>query len=230
MPRREQWLKGFLFFACLCWKLFEFRSMVRFVKLSYELEWTCWIIGLCRCLNMFSTDWFWQNTAGASTSSTQKRKEQMAPQICLKSWASGHSWKTWIFPTVIRSQQQHGKKFVVPSGSTWRRQISHGASQREMVEGFSCFLRVFINCLCWKLLEFRFIVRIGKLSYESELTKMCLKWLTVNLELLASSHLFQQIDSDKTLQVLRPWHERSRWRRRFAWNLEPVVPAGRVGS
>ena len=58
---------------------------------------------------------------------------------------------------------------------------------------------------------------------------MCLKWVTVNLELLPSSHFFQQIDSDKTLQVLQPWHERSRWRRRFAWNLEPVVPAGRVG-
>ena len=93
--------------------------------------------------------------------------------------------------------------------------------------GFSCFLRVFI-CLCWKLLEFRFIVRIGKLSHESELTKMCLKWVTVNLELLPSSHFFQQIDSDKTLQVLQWRHERSRWSRRSSASLEPVVPAGRV--
>ena len=40
---------------------------------------------------------------------------------------------------------------------------------------------------------------------------------------------FRQIVSDKTLQVLRRRHPRSRWRRRFAWGLEPVDTAGRVG-
>ena len=93
-------------------------------------------LGVVAFFTFFSTDWFWQNTAGAST---KTRKEQMAPQICFKPWASRHSWKTWIFPTVIRSQQQRGKKFVVPSGSTWRRQICLSAWQEEMVEGFLVF-------------------------------------------------------------------------------------------
>ena len=55
------------------------------------------------------------------------------------------TWFPWIFNSVIGSQQQRGKNFMVPSGFTWRRQISIGASQRKMVEGwcwrFSCFLR-----------------------------------------------------------------------------------------
>ena len=41
---------------------------------------------------------------------------------------------------------------------------------------FSCFLRVFI-CVCWKLHEFRSIVRIVKLSYELELICMGLRWI-----------------------------------------------------
>ena len=47
--------------------------------------------------------------------------------------------------------------------------------------------------------------------------------------LIAVSRCFRQIVSDKTLQVLRHWHERSRGRRRFAWGLEPVAAPGRVG-
>ena len=90
---------------------------------------------------MFSTDRWWQNTAGAST---MTRKEQRAPQICLKPWASWHSWKTWIFASVIRSPQQRGKKFVVPNGSIWRRQISVSASQRELVEGFLVYFSAFL--------------------------------------------------------------------------------------
>ena len=162
---------------------------------------------------MLSTDCSWQNTAGAST---QTRKEQMAPQIYLKGWATRRCWKTWIFPTVVRSQHWPGKNCMVPSGWTWRRHISDSASLREMVEGFSCFLRAFI-CLCWKLFEIRSMVRFVKLSCELELT-----WIGYCIP--------AQIDSYKTLQVLRQRRPRSRWRRRFASSLEPIVPAGRVGS
>ena len=115
-------------------------------------SWPVWVsdgLGTCtyRCLNVvFSTDCFWQNTAGASTLT---RKEQRAPQICFKRWVSRHSWKTWFLMAVIRSQQQRGKKFVVQSGSTWRRQISHGASQREMVEGFLVsYVYLFVSVGC----------------------------------------------------------------------------------
>ena len=148
MPRREKWLRTEVsFFMSVLnlslletvWtqKLCQIYEVVVWVGINldgFEMEctWTC---------RLPNTDWFWQNTAGASTLAP---KEQMAPQICFKHWISRRCWKSWFFLTVGRSQQQRGKKFVVPSGSTWRRQISGSALQREMVEGwcwrFSCFL------------------------------------------------------------------------------------------
>ena len=96
------------------------------ISWSWPAEWyTC----TCPCLTVFSTDRCWQNTAGASS---ETRKEQMDPQICLEHWVSHPCWRSWILDNVS-SPQQPGKKSVVPSGSTWR-QISPGASQREMVE------------------------------------------------------------------------------------------------
>ena len=137
---------------------------------GFEMECT----RTCRLPNIFSTDWFWQNTAGAST---ETRKVQMEAQMCFKRWASRRCWKRWFSMAVLKSQQGRGKNCMVPSGSTWRRQISLGASQREMVEGFLVFYGscVFM-CLCWKLLEFKSMVRFVKLSYESELTEMGLRW------------------------------------------------------
>ena len=120
--------------------------------------------------SIFSTDCFWENTAGAST---KKRKEQRAPQICLKRWASRHSWKCCFSTTVLGSQQQRGKNCMVPSGSIWRRQISESASQGEMVKGwcwkgflvFCVYLLVSVGC-CPSSDLHRFV----KLSYELELT------------------------------------------------------------
>ena len=54
-----------------------------------------------------------------------------------------------------------------------------------------------------------------------------LGWVIVYLH-IAVSTCVRQVHSDKTLQVLQLLHERSRWRRRFAWSLEPVATAGRV--
>ena len=44
-----------------------------------------------------------------------------------------------------------------------------------------------------------------------------------------STSCFRQIVSDKTLQVLRHWHERSRGRRRSASSVESVDTAGKLG-
>ena len=123
------------------------------MKLSYDVVWVGvdlygfkmdWVPApACRSPKVLSTDCFWQNTAGASTKTP---KEQMEPQICFKPWATRRCWKSWIFPGVLRSQQQRGKNFVVLSGSIWRRQISIGASQREMVEGFLVFyVHIFVS-------------------------------------------------------------------------------------
>ena len=149
VPRREKWLRGFLVFYVYLFASVgscTSQDLHRFVKLSYDVVWVGvdlygfkmdWVPApACRSPKVLSTDCFWQNTAGASA---QTPKEQRAPQICLKPWASRHSWTSYFFPTVIRSQQQRGKKFVVPSGSIWRRQTSARASQREMVEGFLVF-------------------------------------------------------------------------------------------
>ena len=165
-----------------CWRFSCFlRRFVKFgsgeiceVVVGVGVDWggfkmEC-IPGLSRLPNILSRDWFWQNTAGASA---HTRKEQMAPQICLRRWATRGCWKSWIFTVVPRSLQQRGKNCMVPSGSTWRRRLSACALQREMVEGcwrFSCFLRVFI-CLYWVLLKFRSMMRFLELSYESELTE-----------------------------------------------------------
>ena len=73
------------------------------------------------------------NTAGALVLA---QKEQMEHQIFCKRWVSRRCWKSWIFNSVITSPQQHGKKSVMPSGWTWRRQISISAWQRE---GFLVF-------------------------------------------------------------------------------------------
>ena len=184
VSRREKWLKVFLFSTCIYLSLLE----VFWIQICIDLWSSCmswsWPVMTCmclkrinyiytsayRCVNVFSTDCFWQNTAGASTKTPE---EQMAPQICFKPWASWHSWKSWILPAVRRSQRGRGKKFAMPSGLTWRRQISDSASLREMVEGFLVFC--FPLCLCWKLFEFRSIVRMMKLSYELELTWMGLR-------------------------------------------------------
>ena len=146
---------------------------VQIFEVGVDLDW--FLCGLytctCRSPKVLSTDWFWQNTAGAST---QKRKEQnlqMEPQICLKRWAIHRCWKSWFSPTVLRSQQGPGKKFTVPNGSAWRRHISLGASQREIVEGFLVssvpFCHVSVGC-CPSSDLYRFV----KLSYESKLTWM----------------------------------------------------------
>ena len=51
MPRREKCAKVFLFSPvgiCLCWKLFEFRSIVRIVKCRMSWSWPGWFIdGYC---------------------------------------------------------------------------------------------------------------------------------------------------------------------------------------
>ena len=67
------------------------------------------------------------------------------------------------------------------------------AWQREMVEGFLVFyiLHVFI-CVCWKLHEFRSIVRIVKLSYELELICMGLRWI-VYLQGSQSQRVFDRL-------------------------------------
>ena len=81
------------------------------------------------------------------------------------------------------------------------------------------WLKVFLfsaACIClWKLLEFRSIVRIVKLSYELELICMGFRW-NVYLHFVLVPTCFRQIDSHKTQQVLRQWPPRSRWSRRFA--------------
>ena len=71
-------------------------------------------------------------------------------------------------------------------------------------------------------------VKLSHESYKSKLTWMGLRW-TVHLH-LSQSHgeLYRRIDSDKTLQVLRQWHKRSRWSTRSSASFESVVPAGRV--
>ena len=135
VPRREKWLKV----------LFKYIYMYQFVsvgscsnsgawwdsfKFWYDLEFTWmgfrWMIYLqLSCLNVFSTDWFWQNTAGASTI---KREVHMEHQIFCKHWVIRRCWKSWILAAVLRSQQGPGKNCTVPIGRTWRRQISHCAS------------------------------------------------------------------------------------------------------
>ena len=181
----------------------------------------CWfkmdcLPSFCPPPNLFSTDRCWQNTAGASTLT---RKEQRAPQICLKHWATRRCWKSWILAAVLRSQQGRGKKFVVPSGSIWRMQFSFGALQREMVEGFLVFC--FPLCLCWKLFEFTVDEIVVWVGVDRDGVEMDYAW---------SWHLPNIFfDSDKTLQVLWRRNARSRGRRRFAWSLEPVDTAGSVG-
>ena len=145
----------------------------------------------------------------------------MAPQICLKPWASRHSWKSWFLAAVIRSQQQRGKKFVVPSGSTWRRQISISALAERI--GWGVFL--FPTCIYLSLLD---VVRVQILHrfvklYELEFTCMGLTRI-INLH----STSFRQIDSDKTLQVLQQRPREEQMEPRFAWSLEPFTAAGRV--
>ena len=182
--------------------------------------------------HVFSTDWFWQNTAGAST---QTRKEQTEPQICFKHWISRCCWKSWILLAVPRSQRQRGKKSVMPSGSTWRRHISDSASKREMVEGF-----LFSTCIYLSLLDVvRVLIRKGLWSFRMSwswpvMTCIYLYGFKMNdvndiPPLIAVSTCFRQIDGDETLQVLRQSHASSRWRRRFVWSLESVDTAGRVG-
>ena len=186
-----------------------------------ECTWTC-------CLpNIFSTDCFWQNTAGASA---LEPKEQMEPQICFKPWASRPCWKTWILPTVRRSQQGRGKKSVMLSGSIWRRQISVRASQREMVEGFYCFL-LFSTCIYLSLLD---VVRVQLCIdlWSCRMSPSCPVYgfkMDCVPALVVVPRCFWQIVFDKTLQVLRRHpHPRSRWSRRSASSVESVVPAGRV--
>ena len=68
------------------------------------------------------------------------------------SWSSSRlcnaaTWSSWIFATVIISQQGRGKDSTVPIGRTWRRQISLSASQGEMVEGFLVFCGMHFSLL-----------------------------------------------------------------------------------
>ena len=130
LAERNGW--GFsCFFAACIRKLFEFGSGeicevvvgvgVDRDRFKMECTWTC--PGLVPFPTSFQIDS--SNTAGVSTLT---RKVQMEPQICFKPWVSRRCWKSWIFNCVITSPQQHGKKSVMPSGSTWRRQISLGAS------------------------------------------------------------------------------------------------------
>ena len=95
------------------------------------------------------------------------------------SWISSRlcnaaTWSPWIFNSVIGSRQQHGKNCMEPSGSTWRRQISDSASQREMVWRSSCFFFrcVFVSVVCCPSSN---LYRFVKLSYESKLTWMGLR-------------------------------------------------------
>ena len=159
----------------------------------------------------------------------------MEPQICFKRWVSRPCWKSCVWPTVIRSQQGPGKKFVVQSGSTWRRQISMGAWQREMAEGWLkasfFFQRLFVSVGSgWNPRAWWGLLRFVRLLYESELTWMGLRRI-VYLHFVSDPTRFRQIDSDKpkTLQVLRQRHARSRWSRRSASSVESVATAGRVG-
>ena len=130
LAERNGW--GFSCFIAACIrKLFEFGSGeicevvvgvgVDRDRFKMECTWTC--PGLVPFPTSFQIDS--SNTAGVSTLT---RKVQMEPQICFKPWVSRRCWKSWIFNCVITSPQQHGKKSVMPSGSTWRRQISGSAS------------------------------------------------------------------------------------------------------
>ena len=137
------------------------------------------------------------------------------------------TWHPWIFASVMGSRQQRGKNCMEPIGPTWRRHISLSVSQREIVEGigFSCFLRAFYL----SRLETVWIQKLCQICEvvvcELELTWMGLRWNVRGLVAFPT-----EIVSDKTLQVLQQRHARSRWNRRFAWSLEPVAAAGRLGS
>ena len=119
--------------------------------------------------------------------------KNMAKNVVL--WISSRlcnaaTWSPWIFNSVLASMQQRGKKFVVPIGSTWRRPISHSASQREIVEGFLVFyVYLFVSVGCCPSSD---LYRFVKLSYESKLTCMCLRWI-VYLHLSLSQDVFDRL-------------------------------------
>ena len=104
---------------------------------------------------------------------------------------------------LIRSQQQRGKKFVVPSGSIWRRHISFRASQRELVEGFLVssvpFCHVSVGC-CPSSDLYRFV----KLSYESKLTCMCLRWIVYLHLSLSQRRVFDRLFLTKHCRCFDP--------------------------
>ena len=95
----------------------------------------------------------------------------------------------------------------------------------------------FTQCLAerngWRMLKV-FLISSGwevALWVQVDLYGFQMDWV---LHLSLSQGVFDRLFltfSDKTLQVLRHWHPRSRWwwRRRFASRVEPVDPAGRVG-
>ena len=56
-----------------------------------------------------------------------------------------------------------------------------------MVEGLLVFC--FPLCLCWKLFEYRSIVRMMKLSYESEVTETGLRWIMLGVVTFPTSFL-----------------------------------------
>ena len=57
------------------------------------------------------------------------------------------TWSSWTFNSVLRSQHQRGKNCMEPIGRTWRRQVSQGAWQREILEGFLVFWMYLFVCV-----------------------------------------------------------------------------------
>ena len=106
----------------------------------------------------------------------------------------------------------------------------------------------FTQCLAerngWKVFVFYSGLNLSlletvRIQEHGEICEVVVLWVVVGWggfkmdcipALVVVPRCFRQIVSGKTLQVLLQRHPRSRWSRRFASSLEPVVTPGRVGS
>ena len=170
-----------VYWICLCWKLFEFWSFVRFVKLSYELELTWmglrWLgyphLSSSQCLfdRLFLTKHcrcFSKDTKGADGAADLLEALSHSPlleelDLAYCSQIPAGAW-----------QKVRSAKWLHLKAANFRLCLAERNGWRMMLKVFFSAARI---CLCLKLFEFRSIVRMMKLSYELELTWMGLRWI-----------------------------------------------------
>ena len=160
MPRREKWLKVYLFFvflfvsfrSCSCW------SIVRIVKLSYELELTRMGLRWMIYLHLSLSQRFFDRSMPIKYCRCFSTKTKGADGAADLLEALSHS--TQLEELVFRECSQ------IPAAAWQKVRCAKWLNLKKAdfeqclaernVGGFSRLLRVLI-CLCWMLSEFRFV-------------------------------------------------------------------------